>query len=129
MSKDTSNKERKEAFKIIKDLSSKSRTVMFNLGWMYEQGICTKQDSKAALAAYKISADKNSPHALYRLNQLHQQGYLVERDEQLASDYRQRSINASKKITFHNMMSTFIDLPYIKNLQMAVPEKVQVSFK
>lgn len=117
----TDKKERKAAFELIQDLSSQSRTVMFNLGWMYEHGICTKQDLAAAKSAYQQAAEQNSPHALYRLHQLHQSGQLFEPNETLAAEYLARSINTSKKVTYHNMMSTFLDLPYIKNLKLDLP--------
>ncbi|WP_223789667.1 tetratricopeptide repeat protein [Marinicella meishanensis] len=117
----TNKKERKIAHEIILDLSTDSRTVMFNLGWMYEHGICTKQDLAAAKLAYQQAADKNSPHALYRLHQLHQSGELFEQNEVLAAEYLDRSIETSKKVRHHNMMSTFLDLPYIKNLKLDLP--------
>ncbi len=111
-------KERKNAFELIKALSEKSRTALFNLGWMYEHGICTEPNLDAAKQAYQQSAQKQSPHALFRLHQLHQTGHIYEKNEQLAASYLQRSIDSSRKVKYHNMMSTFLDLPYIKNLML-----------
>ncbi len=121
------DKEKEIAFNLIKINSSSSRTAQFNLGWMYEHGICTKKNRDAALEAYQNSADKKSPHALFRLSQLYSNGELYEKNETIANEFYQSSIEASKKIKYHNMMNTFLDLPYIKDLKMVDYKNSQPS--
>ena len=117
-SDEAKRKERKEAFEIIETMSQKSRTALFNLGWMLEHGICTDQDMSAALAAYEQSAKKGSPHAHHRLSQLYQNGQGVTQDTALAETHRAESLAASKRVIYHNMMTTFMDLPYIVDYRL-----------
>ncbi|MFK8012498.1 MAG: hypothetical protein AB8B80_10680 [Marinicellaceae bacterium] len=118
--KNIKRKTRKQAFKIMNKLSESSRTSLFNLGWMYEHGLCTNKNIKLAISAYQESANQNSPHALYRLHQLHTEGKLLKKDINLANDFLNKSIESSKKIVYHNMISTFLDLPYINNLKLTL---------
>ncbi|WP_154222368.1 SEL1-like repeat protein [Marinicella rhabdoformis] len=53
----------KSALKEMKTLSKSSQTAAFNLGWMYQHGLCTKASIQKAQKQYQIAAEMGSPYA------------------------------------------------------------------
>ena len=98
-------------YKTLASLSENSRTALFNLGWIAEHGTCRHKNSKKALKFYQLAADKKSPHALYRMYQLYDQGILVEKDPQKAQEYLQKAQESFTKMRIPAMMTTFMSLP------------------
>ncbi len=115
------------SFELLKTLSDNSRTAQFNLGWMFEHGLCTEQNHEAALQHYRKAAERGSPHALYKMYELHQTGQWVEADTKKAEEFLKESLQVSKSIKYHNMMSTFWDLPYIVDFQLQEKDQQSTS--
>ncbi len=68
-------KDEKRAFELISAAADMNYpNAIYNLGWMYENGIGTNQDYEMAIKLYQKSADLNDPSGTYNLAEMYEKG-------------------------------------------------------
>ena len=63
---------------------------LYNLGYMYENGIGVEVDAKAAIYYYETAADFDDIAAIQALIRIYSEGKIVERDDLMAQRWRRK---------------------------------------
>ncbi|KAA3641799.1 MAG: sel1 repeat family protein, partial [Proteobacteria bacterium] len=102
----TKNADHKTAYKAMSKLAETSPTAAFNLGWMYEHGLCVRSNQKKALKQYQKAHNMGSPYASYRLLTWYQNDHNKENDTQIPTlkEQSQKGFSKSSDDTFMTIL-------------------------
>lgn len=72
---------------VITDAQQEDTESLYNLGYMYEQGLGVAENHKEAIKWYTKAANKENAHAQYHLGLLYTKGVIVTQDIKHAQEY------------------------------------------
>lgn len=89
--------------KIQNEANSGNATAQYDLGRMFEYGICTEPDDTSAIKQYKLSAAQGNSDAAYRLGVLHDNGWGTKEDNTVASSYYRKAAQKNHTLAQHDL--------------------------